>query len=144
MKVVLINPWLRKELFSEAEKKLSESSVLLINETDSFPFEFCYIASKLKKNFEVVVIDANALNMDLNRVMKEISEQNPDYVGIPTASYWSARCPVPFIPHVKEITLELKRRFPKIKVVVWGTHGTIFPEKILDYFIFYPLKAYYR
>jgi len=131
MKVMLVNPWLRKKLFSKEERKLTENSVLLINETDFFPEEFYYIVPKLKEKCETVVIDANARKLDTKELMKIISKEMPDFVGIPTTSYWSARCPTPFFPHVTEITSVIKQEFPKIKVVVWGPHGTVFSEKVL-------------
>jgi len=131
MKVILINPWLRKKLFSKEERDLAENSVLLINETEYLAEEFYYIVPKLKEKCETIVIDANARKLDSQNLMEIISKEMPDFVGIPTTSYWSARCPVPFYPHITEITTAIKQKFPEIKVIVWGPHGTVFPEKVL-------------
>ncbi len=131
MKVILVNPWLRKKLFSEDERNLAENSVLIINESEFFPREFYYIVPKLKEKCETKVIDANAKKLDAKKVMEIISEEMPDFIGIPTMSYWDARCPTPFFPHVTEITQAIKKKFPEIKIIVFGPHGTLFSEKVL-------------
>ena len=65
MKIFILNPLLFTGKLSKIARKRQ-------------PLELAYIASLLRHNYEVRLLDANALNLNLEDTITEIKNFNPD------------------------------------------------------------------
>lgn len=88
------------------------------------PFGLCYLAAVTRQQgYRTSIVDAQALNLDLQETIKAILETAPDYVGITITTQ--------LIISAEAVARELKKRRPKIIVIVGGAHVTALPESTL-------------
>jgi radical SAM superfamily enzyme YgiQ (UPF0313 family) len=101
------------------------------------PLDLCYIASCLKKNgFEIELIDANALELGVEKVEEIVKHNKYEYVIIPTSQYDRYQCMhLAIDSQVENINLIGKYA----KTIIIGPHMTSLPEyyaKIIESKIF--------
>jgi len=94
------------------------------NKYPQHPIGLGQIASVLdqKGNHNVQIVDAEALNMNLCDVVKEIEEFNPDFIGI------TARTPA------IKVAIETASALKKIRstpIILGGAHGTALPHETM-------------
>lgn len=84
-----------------------------------------YIGAALLKNgYDVKVIDAYVNGYGLSQIMQEIGQYAPDVVGI-SALTSSAEV-------VYEISKNIRKEFPGIKIVMGNLHATLFCDEVLS------------
>jgi len=115
MRVLLIQPNYRR-IYAYAKKK---------EITPIFPpLGLAYIAAVLKKNnFEVKILEANALDLDHSQIEKEIENYSPDVVGITSTTS--------LIEEAHELAMLCKK---EIKVIIGGIHASSMPQETLEKF----------
>jgi len=115
MKILLLTPSLSVE--DRYGKKLGKVGSV------TEPLGLAYLASCLKKDHEVKIIDGAAINLTEEELIHEIKQNNYDIIGttILTPMYLKAQ----------EIIQLIKSNFPEIKIIVGGPHITIFPEQTM-------------
>ena len=99
------------------------SAVKSVVGVSSPPLGLAYLASVLRKDHEVKIIDSNILGYELEDVRRELKSFYPDIVGITSVT--------PSIPQayaVAEIAKEVKE---DCTVVMGGPHVTFLPERTL-------------
>ncbi|MBU2044109.1 MAG: B12-binding domain-containing radical SAM protein [Candidatus Omnitrophica bacterium] len=114
MKILLLFPRWTAEygIFSHFAKKASIWP----------PLNLAYIAALAEKlGHTVKIIDAEAENISLEKITKEIENFNPDIIGMTATT--------PFFHIVVEHAKAFKRRFSNIPIVIGGAHITILQEK---------------
>jgi radical SAM superfamily enzyme YgiQ (UPF0313 family) len=112
MKALLINP------YPYYAKGINTASIYP-------PIGLTYISSVLESNnFESKVIDANMLKASNEKLIKIISSQTPEFVGI-SANIVTAKSAM-------ELAALIKRNFKSVTVVCGGPMPTLFPEKFLS------------
>jgi radical SAM superfamily enzyme YgiQ (UPF0313 family) len=91
------------------------------------PIDLAYLASYLRKSFEISLLDANALDLDWNEVQKEIEKIHPDAVLFktsPTTMFYDMK--------LADITKSIDKN---IITILDDAHiAPIFPEKTLNTF----------
>lgn len=128
--VLLVNPDRNPSYFTEKQRSLSYNSVLLLVGEYFFPMEFFYIPKILEeKGVSAKVVDMHLEGYGLDDLKAIIGKEKPEYVVVPTDSYWNSRCPIPFTNHTARVSNYVKREFPEIKVISYGSHGIHFPEQ---------------
>lgn len=120
-KIILIHPPLKYEqLYSSFQKAGSELP----------PLGLAYLAGTLKKyNFDVEIIDAQALNLNNKEIINFLFKKNPSYIGLSSYSVG--------IYNTAELAEEIKREFPKIPLIIGGGHITAFPHQTMQEFPFF-------
>lgn len=115
--VVLINPPLTlKERYGKDMKHFGAMSE---------PLGIAYIASYLEtKKIPVRIIDAQAENLTIDDVIKNIVSHNDTIVGISMLT--------PTYGVVKNICHQLKKTYPNCLIVLGGPHCTVIPERTLQ------------
>ncbi|HLD28948.1 MAG TPA: radical SAM protein [bacterium] len=89
------------------------------------PFGLCYLAAVTRKmGYKTLIIDAEALQLDLYGTFKEVLRHNPDYVGITATT-------VSIIP-AGELARRLKFRRPELRVLIGGPHLTALPVATMN------------
>ena len=85
------------------------------------PLGLAYLAAVLRqRSHDVHLIDANALRMNPDEVVRESAKLAPDVVGI--------TCVTPLFPVVTYICRSLKALLPGVPIIVGGPQVTIMPE----------------
>jgi radical SAM superfamily enzyme YgiQ (UPF0313 family) len=80
-----------------------------------------YIASVLRNaSHEVALIDANALRIGPDEVVRRVKSLSPDSIGI--------TCVTPLFPVIVHICRSLKELYPDVPVIAGGPQVTIMPE----------------
>jgi radical SAM superfamily enzyme YgiQ (UPF0313 family) len=119
MKIFILNPLLfTDELHGIARKRQ--------------PLELAYMASLLRGEHEVKLLDANALNLDLEQTVAEIKNFQPDILILTSTPL--DRWEVPSHSHIKLLINNLIKTINVLDiphVILTGAHGTIMPEKML-------------
>jgi len=111
-KVLLINPNYQKVISS-----LSQISI-------GPPLGLAYIAAVLRKNkIEVSIIDANAEDLNLQKILSRIREESPDIIGITSVT--------PTIDLCSQLASKIKESFPTIPIIAGGIHPSISPSETL-------------
>ena len=123
MKVVLINP---PEMIAGEEGGTGFGARSFVKQLRVLPpLGLAYLAAALKgASHEVELIDANALHIDPDEVVKKVAALGPDVVGV--------TCVTPLFPVVVDICRSLKRLLPKVSTVVGGPQVTIMPELTME------------
>ncbi|MFA6428762.1 MAG: radical SAM protein [Candidatus Buchananbacteria bacterium] len=119
MKIFILNPY----LFTGKLGKLSRKRQ---------PLELAYLASLLRQNYQVKLLDANALNLDLSQTLKEIKEFAPEILILTSTPI--DRWEVPSHKHLELLVKNILNIIDKVKinhVILLGSHGTVMPEWIL-------------
>ncbi|MEM3697753.1 MAG: radical SAM protein [Candidatus Bathyarchaeia archaeon] len=111
MKVCLISP----PYNSEAKSVVGVSSP---------PLGLAYIASMLRQNHEVKIIDSNILNYSLEDVEREMRSFNPDVVGITSVT--------PSIYGAYKVAETAKKVKENCTVVLGGPHATFMPRRTME------------
>ena len=91
--------------------------------TTSPPLGLAYLASVLRKNHEVKIIDSNILDYTLEDVKRELKNFYPDVVGITSVT--------PSIPNAYAVAKTAKEIREDCTVIVGGPHVTFLPKQTL-------------
>lgn len=118
-KVILVNPPLSGE---ERYGELDRAGVYMP------PLGLGSLASVLReKRFEVMILDCEALRLNVKQTVEYILSFQPDYVGI-TAVTMS-------IHSAAEVASALKQSNSRLHIVLGGVHLSALPEETIDSFI---------
>lgn len=88
------------------------------------PVSMSIIASLLRDKYDTEILDANALRIPHDKVIKKINDINPDWVIITSNMMNRWQCPLPQDDHF----LPLLKGIKKSKTILIGPHPTINPE----------------
>ncbi len=123
MKVVLINP---PEMIAGEEGGTGFGARSFIKQLRVLPpLGLAYLAAVLERaSHEVELIDANALRMEPDEVVRRAVGLAPDVVGV--------TCVTPLFPVVAGICRSLKELVPNVSIVVGGPQVTIMPELTME------------
>lgn len=115
MKILLVNPpWetLEQHIYSTVGNVLP-------------PLGIAYIAAVLRENnYDVEILDAQALNTTWEGFEKIISKKNPDVVGLTSGT--------PMIFRVFKAAEIVKGVSPNTKVIIGGPHPSVLAEECLE------------
>jgi radical SAM superfamily enzyme YgiQ (UPF0313 family) len=100
-----------------------ESDVKSVVGVSSPPIGLAYLASVLRDEHDVKVLDANILGYSLNDVKKGLKEFYPDIVGITSVT--------PSIYQAYQVAKIAKSIRNDCKVIVGGPHATFLPDQTL-------------
>jgi radical SAM superfamily enzyme YgiQ (UPF0313 family) len=88
------------------------------------PLGICYIAAVLQESgHEVQILDANAANMSDDEILSQLSDYNPDLIGLSILSH-AYKSSILLIQKIKKVIINAK-------IVVGGYHIQLYPEKTL-------------
>jgi len=123
MKVVLINP---PEMIAGEEGGTGFGARSFVKQLRVLPpLGIAYLAAVLEADaHEVELIDANALRIGPDEIVRKVRALSPDVVGI--------TCVTPLFPIVVQICRSLKDLDPRPTIVVGGPHVTIMPELTME------------
>ena len=99
------------------------SAVKSVTGFSSPPLGLAYLASVLREEHEVKIVDSNILEYTMDDVRRELKKFNPDVVGITSVT--------PSIPQAYEVARIAKEINENCKVVMGGPHVTFLPEQTL-------------
>lgn len=120
MKIFILNPF----LFTGKLSKLSRKRQ---------PLSMAYIASLLRNDHDIKLLDANALNLSLEDTIEEIKKFNPEVLVLTSTPV--DRWEVPSHAHIKLLANNIIKTVEVAKIpitVLAGAHGTLMPEWILE------------
>lgn len=114
--IVLVNPPMRPEqVYGDFEAWGSVSP----------PTGLCYIAALLReKNYQVQIVDAEALRIGLKETVSKVLELNPDIIGIACKTLW--------INEAQKLAQVIKAQMPTVPIVAGGNHVTALPRRSLQ------------
>ncbi|UCD58316.1 MAG: B12-binding domain-containing radical SAM protein [Candidatus Hydrogenedentota bacterium] len=123
MKVVLLNP---PEMIAGEEGGTGFGARSFVKQLRVLPpLGLAYIAAVLKAaSHEVKLIDANALRIGPEEIVRRVDTFSPDVVGI--------TCVTPLFPVAVQICRSLKNLSPRPQIVVGGPQVTIMPELTME------------
>lgn len=120
MKILLITPPYFEEEHVSTPWKVN------LNQGNFPPLGLAYIAAVLEKEkYDVRILDAPVLGYNVDRIKDFISNEKPDVIGIHTLT--------PDLPSVLKIAEAAKGVDKGIKVVLGGSHLSIFPKESLSF-----------
>ncbi|PIP29385.1 hypothetical protein COX27_01820 [Candidatus Kuenenbacteria bacterium CG23_combo_of_CG06-09_8_20_14_all_36_9] len=120
MKIFILNPLLFTGKLSKIARKRQ-------------PLELAYIASLLRHDHKVCLLDANALNLDLEDTITEIKNFNPEILILTSTPV--DRWEVPSHEHIKLLIKNIIQTINSVEIpyiILTGAHGTVMPEYILQ------------
>ena len=85
------------------------------------PYSLCILASVLRNRYEVVILDANLLNLSPEEAAERIAMGSPDVVGVSCMSIEYAKAAHLLAKLVKE-------KMPQVITVLGGVYPTVLPE----------------
>jgi len=97
------------------------------------PLALAYIASLLKPDHEVKLLDANVLNLSLEDTIEEIKRFNPEILILTSTPV--DRWEVPSHAHIKLLVGNIVKTIEAAKIpciILTGAHGSVMPEWILE------------
>ena len=100
------------------------SAVKSVVGISSPPLGLAYIASVLRQNHEVKIIDSNILNYTIGDVEEELRSFNPDVVGITSVT--------PSIYEAYKVAETAKKVREDCTVVLGGPHATFMPRETME------------
>lgn len=100
------------------------SAVKSVLGVSSPPLGLAYLASMVRNNHEVKIIDANVLNYTMDDVKREIKNFSPDVVGITAVT--------PSIFQAYEVAKAAKEIDENLFVVMGGPHVSFLPVQTLE------------
>jgi radical SAM superfamily enzyme YgiQ (UPF0313 family) len=100
------------------------SAVKSVVGVSSPPLGLAYIASVLKQNHEVKIIDSNILNYAIEDVERRLRSFNPDVVGITSVT--------PSIYEAYKVAEIAKKVREDCKVILGGPHATFMPRQTME------------
>jgi radical SAM superfamily enzyme YgiQ (UPF0313 family) len=123
MRIVLINP---PEMIAGEERGTSFGARSFVKQLRVLPpLGLAYLAAVLRNaSHQVELIDANALRIGPDEVVRRVRVASPEVVGI--------TCVTPLFPVVVQICRSLKALDPAPEIIVGGPHVTIMPELTLE------------
>lgn len=119
MKVFILNPFLFTAKLSYMARKRQ-------------PLDLAYIASLFRNDFEIKLLDANALNLSLLETIGKIEEFKPDILILTSTPI--DRWEVPSHKHLKLLIDNILKIIDSVKisyVILLGAHGSLMPEWLL-------------
>ncbi len=119
MKIFILNPCLFTGKLSKIARKRQ-------------PLDLAYLASLLRAEHEIKLLDANALNLDLSATVAVIKEFNPEILVLTSTPL--DRWEVPSHAHIKLLIKNLLTIIKKIKIpyiILTGAHGSLTPDWLL-------------
>ncbi|MDO8669452.1 MAG: radical SAM protein [Candidatus Buchananbacteria bacterium] len=120
MKIFILNPCLFTGKLNRLARKRQ-------------PLSLAYIASLLRTEHEIKLVDANAINLTLEETIKEIKDFNPDIFILTSTPI--DRWEVPSHSHIKLLISNLVEIINNINIpqtIITGSHGTVMPDWILQ------------
>jgi len=119
MKIALIHCPFGHRFFSENLKVVDEEFCL------APPIILAYVAAILEEaGHRVILVDANALRLTKEQVLKLLNDFSPDIIGFRADTYWFHR--------VVEWAEFFKKNI-KAKIIVGGINITLYPKESLSY-----------
>nr|WP_287584754.1 radical SAM protein [Candidatus Borrarchaeum sp.] len=93
------------------------------------PLDLAYPAAVLEKEgYDVNIIDANVLRLNLSQMKKIILNKKPEVVVITTSPIDRWQCPYLDISAAINTVNLIKNSVSSVKVILTGPHGTVTPE----------------
>lgn len=120
MKIFILNPL----LFTDELHKIARKRQ---------PLSLAYIASLLRKEHKIKLLDANALELNLEQTLNEIKKFEPDILILTSTPV--DRWEVPSHEHIKLLIDNIVQTVNQIDIpyiILTGAHGTVMPEYILE------------
>ncbi len=102
----------------------TDSAIKRVVGTTGPPLSLAYLASMVREEHEVAIIDSIAEDLSFNDVRNRIKKFNPDVVGITATTSM-----IPDAYKVSEIAKEINEN---VKVVIGGPHVTFLPDKTME------------
>ncbi len=91
------------------------------------PTGLCYLAGYLRnRNFNVSIIDGEALRLSCQETVNKVLEEKPDLVGLSCKTLW--------VKNANKIAQGIKAKNQNITVVAGGHHVTSLPKQSLEEF----------
>ncbi|MBM4387836.1 MAG: cobalamin-dependent protein, partial [Deltaproteobacteria bacterium] len=113
MRVVLINPNYSRHISAVAQTSVGP------------PLGLAYLAAVLLKDgIETNIIDANALSLDDDEIIKEAAYHEPAVIGLTAVT--------PTISIASRLAGKIRKALQGTKVVIGGCHVTFLPRETLE------------
>ncbi len=119
MKIFILNPFLFTGKLSRLSRKRQ-------------PLSLAYIASLLRNDYEIKLLDANALNLGLEKTISEIKKFNPEILILTSTPI--DRWEVPSHAHIKFLIEGLVKIINSLQIsyiILTGSHGSVMPGWLL-------------
>ncbi|MBU4242645.1 MAG: cobalamin B12-binding domain-containing protein, partial [Nanoarchaeota archaeon] len=105
-KIILISPPSSNEIDFSAKKSVIP------------PEGLCLLASCIRNNnYQVSIIDSDALGLTIQEVIKEIKKQKPNFIGITSTTVTIHNCSL--------LAKKIRESFPDLKIIIGGPHITV-------------------
>ncbi len=111
MKILLISP-------------PTDSVIKRVVGTTGPPLGLAYLASMVKDEHDVAIIDSIVENLDFEMVKKKIKKFDPDVIGVTSTTS--------MIPDAYKVANMAKEINENVKIVIGGPHVTFLPEKTME------------
>jgi len=85
------------------------------------PLSLAYLASNLKEEHDVKIIDAASENLSIKKTIEKIDSFNPNYIGIYVTSFT--------LPQIKTLISKIKK---DRTIILGGPHITHFPKSFVN------------
>ena len=140
-KIALINPpWIEQNKFGIRAGSRWPYMVLKLSDGDTIPYPFFlgYATALLKKNgVSVALYDAIARGDSIEEFFEKLYFLKPDIIFLETST--------PSFNYDISLLKKIKELFPKIILIIGGTHAAIYPELLKKYcFIDYLISGEYE
>ncbi len=119
MKIFILNPFLFQGRLEQLSRKRQ-------------PLDLAYISSLLRNKHQIQLLDANALNYDINQTLSEIKKFKPEILILTSTPI--DRWEVPSHAHIKLLIDTLVKVINKLNIkhiILTGAHGSLTPDWIL-------------
>ena len=88
---------------------------------DIYPYNICLLAAVIKPYYKADILDCNVKDLSLDETLRQITEYDPEYVGITCMA-------VEYSRHAHLIADGIKKVLPEIKVILGGVYCTLMPD----------------
>lgn len=90
------------------------------------PFGLALLSALLReKSFSVSILDCNALQLGIDKILDYLPPLPPKFVGITATTV--------LIKNAREVAGLIKKKYPETKIIMGGTHPTLQPEEVLEF-----------
>ncbi len=86
------------------------------------PLELAVLAALLRKDHDVLLLDAVGERLDNEQTLDRLKQFDPDWLFCPVST--------PTIDHDLKVLKEIKEIFPKVKTGIFGVHATYFAKSL--------------
>jgi len=86
------------------------------------PLELAILAAMLRKDFDVLLIDAIGEKLTIEQTLERLSDFKPDWLFSPVST--------PTVDHDLLVLKKIKKVFPKVKIGIFGVHATYFARSL--------------